>query len=368
MDSSLQTINMSDINLNYPVDTEFEDPDLTLTNTSTVNSVVVKEAGKKRKKASEEKTTVTGDRWVWTLEMVATLMQCLKEFKQTEEDDGTDFEGDIVRLYSEIRIAMSRVYEKDDFGPTMLIYKETDDMTKAELLRYKKEISVEEEQKKKGYQRIKRKVKELRQAYRVAVDTGRRSGSGKQVMQQLNIHWADLREIWGGSPAVTAIDGGISSFAPNKPSEAETSITSNEDPVDFQDEDNAGVTMKDDFLDPIPCPEVKRQKPDEDITLKDQRNKNKNMTKKLSTHQRDMLFYNLAQREQMQRRNQMAVLQNAIDQSNEAMKGMNTALTAIGNSISDGLRAVAAAFAPPPPPVLDQSFMLQQLQGPSQRV
>lgn len=60
------------------------------------------------------------------------------------------------------------------------------------------------------------------------------------------------------------------------------------------------------------------------------------------------------------------------DRSNEDIKGRNTTLTAKGNSISDGLRAVAAFFARSPPPVqqsLDQSFILQhELQGPSQIV
>ena len=154
---SYSTINMEDIEL---------------------ESQPVSLGGKKRKRSKEAEKT-TDDRWVWTLEMVATLMQCLKEFKHAEEDEGSDFEGDLVRLYSELRIAMSKEYPKEDFGPTTVRNEETDDMTKAELLRYKKEISVEEELKKKGYLRIKRNVKELRQAYRTAVDTGRRSGSGK---------------------------------------------------------------------------------------------------------------------------------------------------------------------------------------------
>ena len=344
MDTSYETINMDDLE-------------------TSIEPVVL--GGKRKMSKSKETEKSTNDRWVWTLEMVATLMQSLKEFKHAEEDNGSDFEGDLVRLYSELRIAMSKVFPKKDFGPTTVTYEETDEMTKAELLRYKSEINAEEELKKKGYLRIKAKVKELRQAYRTAVDTGRRSGSGRQVTQQLNIHWDDLREIWGGSPAVTAIEGGITSFFPA--SDAETSVTSvtsvTNDTV-FQEEVEA------DEGDPLDssAPEGKRLKKDEDVSLKDQRNKNKNMNKKLSTHQRDMLFYNLAQQEQTERTNQMAVLQKSIDQSNKAMEGMNTALTGIANSISEGLKAVAAAFAPPPP--LPQQYLRQSFmhQGPSQIV
>lgn len=74
--------------------------------------------GKRKMSKSKETEKSTNDRWVWTLEMVATLMQSLKEFKHAEEDNGSDFEGDLVRLYSELRIAMSKVFPKKDFGPT----------------------------------------------------------------------------------------------------------------------------------------------------------------------------------------------------------------------------------------------------------
>ena len=49
-----------------------------------------------------------------------------------------------------------------------------------------------------GYQRIKQKIKDLRQDYRNAMTVGRRSRSGKLVEN----NWDILKNIWGRSPAV----------------------------------------------------------------------------------------------------------------------------------------------------------------------
>ena len=57
---------------------------------------------------------------------------------------------------------------------------------------YKKNIELNEKQIKEGYNRVKTKVKELRRGYKNAVDTGRRSGSGRLVHD----HFDQLQEIW----------------------------------------------------------------------------------------------------------------------------------------------------------------------------
>lgn len=59
-----------------------------------------------------------------------------------------------------------------------------------------------------GYERIKEKVKAIRQAYRKAVTEGRRSGGGKLVYD----NWDKLKTLWGRSPAVTTLTNSISSF------------------------------------------------------------------------------------------------------------------------------------------------------------
>lgn len=70
---------------------------------------------------------------------------------------------------------------------------------------YKKTTAEEKIKIAKVYDRIKAKVKSIRQDYRTAVNKGTRSGSGKLVKEHFDI----LREIWGGSPATTMLAEGV---------------------------------------------------------------------------------------------------------------------------------------------------------------
>ena len=58
-----------------------------------------------------------------------------------------------------------------------------------------------------GYNRIKEKLKSIRQDYSKAVVAGTRSGSGKIVIQ----YFDDLVLIWGGSPATEPLPCGVDS-------------------------------------------------------------------------------------------------------------------------------------------------------------
>ena len=61
-----------------------------------------------------------------------------------------------------------------------------------------------------------------------------------------------------------------------------------------------------------------------------------------------MLFYQLAQKEQSQKENQMNMLRKSIDESNKVMEGMASALTEIGKGIGADLAALANSFNPSP--------------------
>lgn len=54
---------------------------------------------------------------------------------------------------------------------------------------------------KKGYDRVREKIKAVRQDYRIAVNNGTRSGSGRIIRD----NWDDLTQIWAVSPAMRAI-------------------------------------------------------------------------------------------------------------------------------------------------------------------
>ena len=56
-------------------------------------------------------------RFRWTPEMIDTLIDCLNEEKTKCEFKGTDFEADLVSLYTNIRTRMAEIYEGGEFGP-----------------------------------------------------------------------------------------------------------------------------------------------------------------------------------------------------------------------------------------------------------
>ena len=73
--------------------------------------------------------------------------------------------------------------------------------------------------------------------------------------------------------------------------------------------------------------------------------KSEHMSKKLSTAQRDMLFYKVAVREAEQREKEMELFRQAMTESTASL---SNALLAIGQGINNGLAALAVAQAIPP--------------------
>ena len=69
---------------------------------------------------------------------------------------------------------------------------------------------------KQGYTRIKAKIKVLRQTFKKVVNEGRRSGSGKLIIE----NWDYLIFIWGGCPSVTQVNGSMQSFLDKDSEEA----------------------------------------------------------------------------------------------------------------------------------------------------
>ena len=71
--------------------------------------------------------------------MVENLIEALEASKNEYEGRGLDFEGDLVKLYSELRKTMSEKYEKTDFGPTAVSEptKSIEEMSKEEFKEHK---------------------------------------------------------------------------------------------------------------------------------------------------------------------------------------------------------------------------------------
>ena len=118
--------------------------------------------------------------WKWTEEMTNALLACLIESKVEHEYNDKDFMSDLVTLYGNIWEKMAKQFELEHFG-LVAISHVGENLDAVFLAEHKIKVSSEKRLLKMGYERIKEKVKAIRQAYRKAVTEGRRSGRGKLV-------------------------------------------------------------------------------------------------------------------------------------------------------------------------------------------
>ena len=87
------------------------------------------------------------------------------------EFNGSDFYGDNVQLYNDVRKSISQVYS--DFGPVEVTkpLKSIKEMKKEYVSVYKKGEQEEQNLIKEGYGRVKEKLKNIRQDFSKAVTT-----------------------------------------------------------------------------------------------------------------------------------------------------------------------------------------------------
>ena len=110
-------------------------------------------------------------KWTWTPEMVDTLITTVKEYKSLCGFIGTDFDGDKVQLYKDVRKSMAQVCS--DFGPVEVtkLWKSIKEMNEEEVSVYKKGEQEGQNLIKQGYGRVKEKLKCIRQDFSKAVTT-----------------------------------------------------------------------------------------------------------------------------------------------------------------------------------------------------
>ena len=142
---------------------------------------------------------------VWSPDRIELLLAYLKEYKSTCEFNGRNFEQDLAAMYTEIHKCLAKDYP-EEFGPQVTTEPSMPikDMDSSEYQAFKKTLDKEQELIKKGYDRVKEKIRNVRQDFRTAVNKGTRSGSSKIVQENFEL----LTDIWGGSPATTALPFG----------------------------------------------------------------------------------------------------------------------------------------------------------------
>ena len=93
--------------------------------------------------------------------MVEDLIEALEASKTEYEGRGLDFEGVLVKFYSQLRKTMSEKYAERDFGPTTVSEptKSMKEMSKEKFKGHKNNADGQQKAIKLGYDRIKAKVK-----------------------------------------------------------------------------------------------------------------------------------------------------------------------------------------------------------------
>lgn len=264
-------------------------------------------------------------RWRWTDDMADALINCLAEIKAEKAFQGKDFESDLVMLYKQVREKMALDFNCENFGPVALTepLENIEDMDDQLKETFKNQIASEKKEMKLGYERIKEKIKDIRQEYRKAVSPsgGRRSGSGRLICE----NWDILKTLWGGSPAVVHLDNSI------------CSLTSGDDVEDSEVDEELNE-----------CDGETSNKRKLEGTAKYVDNKRKHMEKNLSASQRDQLFLKIAMDDVRLKENMLTNLKTATEDTNKAMEKIAESITSVGKSIGDGLALLAAALNPQP--------------------
>ena len=318
---------------------------------------------------ADSQATNLRKKWKWTEEMITALLTALKEHKSLKEFECIDFEADLVVLYNDMRVAMAKKFTLD-FGvvehSTSENFESIKDMTSEDYKRFQAKIESEKVDMKKGYERVKEKIRSLRQDYRTAVNEGTRSGSGRIVRD----HWNELTSIWGGCPGTKPLEYGKTTTDNNENSN-KPGPTCNED-IDITVNDGCDMDIESQIVDGIEdygsCSrslsfktvndeadtedsgkEVLKTKRShktlENPTPKFVDNKRKKLEKQLSAKQRDQVLLDAAQKESALEQDLVKGLVESNKNIDEAMMKVADFIGALGAGIVQGFSILAKALA-----------------------
>ena len=282
-----------------------------------------------KKKVSSQSTS---QRFRWNSEMIDLLLKGLASLKTVYEYKGIDSESDLIKVYSEIRQMMAEEFIA--FGPLGETPIE-EGLSTEELATARAQNINEKKQIKAGYERVKQKVKDLRQEYRKAVTEGVRSGSGKLVTEN---NFKDLQKVWGGSPAAALIENPVCSSI---------SGTTDGHIMDGEEDQNDIVQDTEQNLDneQTSLSNEESQMAGSLRTAQFVDKKRKQMEKNLSASQRDKLYLDMARDELNLQENMVKGLVEATNQSNKAFESISKSIESVGKSIGDGLGLLANAIS-----------------------
>lgn len=283
---------------------------------------------------NRKETKESQSRWIFRDSMVEDLIEALEASKTEYEGRGLDFEGDLVKLYSELRKTMSEKYEETDFGPTAVSEptKSIEEMSKEEFKEHKKDADAQQKEIKLGYDRIKAKVKKLRSNFQKAVAEGTRSGSGRIIKD----NWDALVRIWGGAPGAQPLEFGKSSIEDTDESRSEASHNINEEVVrggSNATEDSEAMNEDEGTL-----PDSKKRK---SATARFVDDKRKKLEKQLSGKQKDGLMLQVM-REDVELKKKLLVQSEQPSKADDALMKIADSMHTLSQAILTGFQHLQA--------------------------
>lgn len=309
-------------------------------------------------------------------EMIDNLITYLLEYKVKCEYNNIDSDADKPAQYKNIREEMSKYYvdDEDMFGPES-ITKIAENATKEEKKIYNAKLKLVA----RGYQRIREKIKDLRQGFSKAVLNGTRSGSGKIVYD----HYDRLKQIWGGCANTQPLSSGIDTSSVNTVVESVDALhdSANEeealrevDLVGDQDDDFLSTYQPDDTISQTSSetPEsassktlgfekqIVKSKDHAAVLIDDKR---KHLERRLSAAQRDSLLLKEVKEDREERKEFREMMKNANDSFVHAIDNRSQSVLSISNAIAKSMEAFGNSSSLRPAPVAMPYYSLEdQLQ------
>jgi hypothetical protein len=310
---------------------------------------------------SSQKDVEKKTRFRWDKDnKIENLIRCLANFKSQMEFQNSVFDADRVKQYEALRVGLANIYANDAtlFGPPSAIssplFSKSDEILgpeeRQEKHRLLKQRDAEKNLIKKGYHRVQEKIKEMRQNFSVAVTTGRRSGSGKVILE----FYDELVQIWGCSPATQPLSCGISTDQVNNvtttpapsclPDDANTELGDDDDVLFTSFEDTIHDALDRDTTQNNSGQSSNKKRKPENPLPKLIDNKRRNMERQLSAAQRDQLLLTESKEDAQFKRDITMAIRQSNSTFENSMQQMSSSIIQVAQSLSQSMEIMSRGF------------------------
>ncbi len=212
--------------------------------------------------------------------------------------------------------------------------------------REKKDAKKRKQSLKKGYSRIKEKIKEIRQKFSNAVTLGTPSGSGKFELEFYDL----MVQIWGGAPATEPLLFGVTTA--EEEVQRPSGHGEEEEDSGFLEESLAtNIDRPTCSSTPIPREIFKhsgqKRKETEGAVPSLIDNKRKNMERQLSAGQRDKILMQDSKEEKEFRNNLAKAMQESNALFAESIKAMSSSMVVLAQSLQKSTEMMSREQIPP---------------------